>query len=64
MDGIVAVAKPPGPTSHDVVRAVRRLCPGTKVGHAGTLDPSASGVVVICLGTYTRLASLFLDTEK
>jgi tRNA pseudouridine55 synthase len=34
------------------------------VGHAGTLDPSASGVVVICLGTYTRLASLFLDTEK
>ena len=56
--------KPRGPTSHDVVMTVRRIVPGTKVGHAGTLDPGASGVVVLCLGAYTRLVSLVQATEK
>ncbi|MBN1426576.1 tRNA pseudouridine(55) synthase TruB [Candidatus Fermentibacteria bacterium] len=64
MDGIISIRKPRGPTSHDVVRAVRRLVPGTKVGHAGTLDPAADGVVVVCLGAYTRLAALFQATPK
>jgi len=55
--GLLNVNKPAGPTSHDVVDGVRRRLPrGVKVGHAGTLDPFARGVLVICLGPATRLA--------
>ncbi len=64
LDGILCVAKPAGPTSHDVVARLRRLLPGNRLGHAGTLDPSASGVLVVCVGAYTRLAELFTDTDK
>ena len=55
MRGIVNLQKPPGITSRELVDRVVRLCPRTKVGHAGTLDPLASGVLLVCLGSATRL---------
>jgi len=54
-DGVLVVDKPAGPTSHDVVAAVRRLAQTRRVGHAGTLDPMATGVLIIGLGRATRL---------
>ena len=54
-DGVLVVDKPPGPTSHDVVARVRRLARTRRVGHAGTLDPLATGVLVLGLGRATRL---------
>jgi len=54
-DGVLVVDKPAGPTSHDVVAAVRRLAQTRRVGHAGTLDPMATGVLVIGIGRATRL---------
>lgn len=54
MQGIVPVFKPKGPTSHDVVAQVRRVVGARKVGHAGTLDPLASGVLVIGIGPATK----------
>ncbi len=59
-NGILVVDKPAGPTSHDVVSRIRRLFPKTKVGHLGTLDPFATGVLPVCIGKATRLAR-FLD---
>jgi len=57
MFGFLNVRKPAGPTSHDIVARVRRRLPRKiKVGHAGTLDPFADGVLVLCLGAATRLA--------
>ncbi|MHC4981728.1 MAG: tRNA pseudouridine(55) synthase TruB [Planctomycetota bacterium] len=57
MFGLLNIHKPPGPTSHDIVAQVRRLLgKKTKVGHAGTLDPFAEGVLVVCVGAATRLA--------
>lgn len=58
------VAKPTGPTSHDIVKNVRRAIPRTKVGHTGTLDPAASGLLVLCIGRLTRLARFFADLRK
>jgi len=55
MDGLVVVDKPPGWTSHDVVARVRRIAGIRRVGHAGTLDPMATGVLVLGLGRGTRL---------
>ena len=55
--GFVLVDKPEGPTSHDVVARVRKLLGTKKVGHAGTLDPSASGLLVVAVGPATRLIS-------
>ena len=55
MDGFLFVDKPSGPTSFDVVRQVRRALGGEKTGHAGTLDPLASGLLVCALGSATRL---------
>jgi tRNA pseudouridine55 synthase len=55
IDGLAVVDKPPGMTSHDVVSACRRLFGQKRVGHAGTLDPDATGVLVIGLGRATRL---------
>ena len=55
MDGLVLIDKPPGLTSHDVVALVRRLAGSRRVGHAGTLDPMATGVLVLGLGRATRL---------
>ncbi len=64
MDGILVVAKPAGPTSHDVVALVRRLAGTRRIGHGGTLDPFASGVLPLFLGTATRLVEYHLGDEK
>lgn len=62
--GLLNVHKPPGPTSHDIVAAVRRGTDVKKVGHAGTLDPMASGVLVLCLGPATRLSEYVMESRK
>jgi tRNA pseudouridine55 synthase len=64
LDGILVVAKPPGPTSHDVVALVRRLAATRRVGHGGTLDPFASGVLPIFLGRATRIVEYHLADRK
>jgi tRNA pseudouridine55 synthase len=63
MDGILIIDKPAGLTSHDVVARVRRALGTKRVGHTGTLDPFATGVMVILVGRATRLAQ-FLDKDK
>lgn len=62
MDGVLNCRKPAGPTSHDVVDRIRRIFGQKKVGHSGTLDPMAVGVLVICLGKATRILE-YLDLE-
>ena len=64
MDGVLNVYKPAGPTSHDVVDQVRKLFGQKRVGHAGTLDPMATGVLVICLGKATRIVEYLMGAEK
>jgi tRNA pseudouridine55 synthase len=64
MDGVFVVDKPLGPTSHDVVTEVRRLIAIRRIGHTGTLDPLATGVLPLVVGRATRLAPLFSDTVK
>lgn len=63
-DGFINVLKPPGMTSHDVVGAVRRLLKLKKVGHAGTLDPGAAGVLPVAVGRATRLIEYVADVDK
>ncbi len=63
-DGLVVVDKPAGLTSHDVVARVRRLAGTRKVGHAGTLDPMATGVLVVGVNRATRLLGHLTLTEK
>ena len=55
LDGVLVIDKPVGPTSHDVVARVRRAAGQHRVGHTGTLDPAATGVLVVCLGRSTKL---------
>ncbi len=62
--GILNIDKPAGLTSHDVVARVRRLVPKIRVGHAGTLDPMATGVLVVCIGKATRLVEYVADADK
>lgn len=62
--GLIIVDKPVGPTSHHVVNLVRRGTGIRKVGHAGTLDPRASGVLVLCLGAATRLSEYLSTSPK
>lgn len=64
LDGILVVAKPPGPTSHDIVALVRRLAATKRVGHGGTLDPFASGVLPVFLGRATRVVEYHLGDRK
>lgn len=64
MNGLINVLKPPGMSSHDVINFVRRTLNIKKVGHTGTLDPGAAGVLVVCLGTATRLARFLLEDDK
>lgn len=64
MDGILAIDKPKGLTSHDVVARVRRLSGQRRIGHAGTLDPHATGVLLLCLGEATRLSDQLMDSVK
>ena len=63
-DGILVVDKPSGKTSHDVVEAVRRLVGFRQIGHFGTLDPLATGVLVLALGRATRLARFYTARRK
>lgn len=64
MDGVVNVYKTSGPTSHDIIDQIRRIFGQRRVGHAGTLDPMATGVLVVCLGKATRLVEYLTNTEK
>ena len=64
MDGILIVDKDRGGTSHDVVSRVRKVLGQKKVGHTGTLDPMATGVLVLCLGRATRIVRFLDDGEK
>ena len=64
MNGVLVVDKPAGMTSHDVVSRVRRLLDERSVGHLGTLDPMATGVLPLVLGRLTRLAQFYNDAEK
>jgi tRNA pseudouridine55 synthase len=64
ISGILNVDKPAGITSHDVVDTVRRIAGQRKVGHAGTLDPMATGVLLICLGQATRVAEYLMVGRK
>jgi len=62
--GILNIDKPAGMTSHDVVARVRRLSGQRRVGHAGTLDPMATGVLVVCIGKATRIIEYLTETTK
>ncbi len=64
MDGVLIVNKESGMTSHDVVDLIRRRFHLKKVGHAGTLDPMATGVLVMMIGSYTKLSGQFMSEEK
>lgn len=62
--GVLPVDKPVGPTSHDLVASIRRAAGMRKVGHAGTLDPFASGLLLVLLGSATRLSEYLLGMDK
>jgi tRNA pseudouridine55 synthase len=64
LDGVLNIDKPQGITSHDAVLAVRRISGIRRVGHAGTLDPMAAGLLVVCVGRATRLAEYLMATDK
>ena len=64
LDGVLIIDKPDGITSHDVVSRVRRILGERSVGHTGTLDPFASGVLVILVGRATRLAQFLSGSDK
>lgn len=64
MDGILNVLKPPGMTSHDVVAYLRRVLKTKKIGHGGTLDPDAAGVLPVFIGSATRLLEFALEGRK
>jgi len=64
LEGVLIVHKEAGWTSHDVVAKVRSLLRGSKIGHAGTLDPSATGVLPILVGRATRIAEYLIDWDK
>jgi tRNA pseudouridine55 synthase len=63
-DGALLVDKPSGPTSHDVVASIRRRFQIKKVGHCGTLDPNATGLLIIVLGRATRLSETLMAADK
>jgi tRNA pseudouridine55 synthase len=64
MDGVLLIDKPAGITSHDVVAAVRRALGGVKTGHAGTLDPFATGLLLVLLGRATRIQQRLMGLPK
>jgi tRNA pseudouridine55 synthase len=64
LDGALLIDKPAGPTSHDIVDAVRREFNLKKVGHAGTLDPNATGLLIILLGRGTKLSEKLMSSDK
>ncbi|MFP6583122.1 MAG: tRNA pseudouridine(55) synthase TruB [Candidatus Hydrogenedentota bacterium] len=64
MNGILLVDKPAGMTSHDVVDRIRKAAQMRKVGHTGTLDPAATGLLILCLGAATRLSDYLVGMDK
>jgi tRNA pseudouridine55 synthase len=64
LDGAILIDKPAGPTSHDVVDAIRRKFGIKKVGHCGTLDPNATGLLIIVLGRGTKLSERLMGDDK
>src|SRR5438105_7038932 len=64
LDGAILIDKPAGPTSHDVVDAIRRQVRIKKVGHCGTLDPNATGLLIIVLGRGTKLSERMMTDDK
>jgi tRNA pseudouridine55 synthase len=64
LDGAILIDKPAGPTSHDVVDAIRRKFAIKKVGHCGTLDPNATGLLIIVLGRGTKLSEKLMSDDK
>src|SRR5437763_4877328 len=64
MDGLRVIDKPAGPTSHDVVARMRRVLGERRIGHTGTLDPNASGVLPLVIGRATRLAKFLSGGRK
>src|SRR5882724_552587 len=64
LDGAILIDKPAGPTSHDVVDAIRRHFNIKKVGHCGTLDPNATGLLIIVLGRGTKLSEKLMSDDK
>src|ERR1700759_1944374 len=64
LDGAILVDKPSGPTSHDVVDPIRRRFGIKKVGHCGTLDPNATGLLIIVLGRGTKLSEKLMGDDK
>ncbi|MBN2255717.1 MAG: tRNA pseudouridine(55) synthase TruB [Deltaproteobacteria bacterium] len=64
MNGIIVVDKSSGKTSYDVVRRIKKILKPKKIGHTGTLDPLATGVLAVCLNEATKLARFFIDDDK
>lgn len=64
LNGILNILKPPGMTSHDVVSVIRKQLNVKKVGHTGTLDPNAAGVLPVCVGQATKISQYLLDSTK
>lgn len=64
LNGIIIIHKEAGFTSHDVVAKMRGICKQKKIGHTGTLDPAATGVLPVCLGSGTKLCDMLTDKEK
>ena len=64
LDGAILIDKPAGPTSHDIVDAIRRQFRINKVGHCGTLDPNATGLLIIVLGRGTKLSEKLMSSDK
>src|SRR5262249_52182766 len=64
MDGVLLIDKPSGPTSHDVVARLRRTSGERAIGHTGTLDPIATGLMALVLGRATRLAPFLSSGDK
>ncbi|NCC50937.1 MAG: tRNA pseudouridine(55) synthase TruB [Spartobacteria bacterium] len=63
-DGVLLIDKPSGPTSHDIVDGIRRTFKFKKVGHAGTLDPMATGLLVMLIGRATKLSQVLMGSDK
>lgn len=64
INGIIVIHKEAGYTSHDVVAKMRGICGQKKIGHTGTLDPEATGVLPVCLGSATKLCDMLMDRDK
>ena len=64
MDGFININKPKNFTSHDVLNVLKRSFRGTKISHAGTLDPAATGVLPVCIGKATKLQDYIMGAKK